>query len=166
MPHSIGRRRIGIPGTGRTSCYASRRAGQSSLKNESASDSNLLLVTRDPCWPAMRNPYLLRAGWRMHFLASFRKTPSRRSLLWARFGEPTLKAPHAIQWLSDNGPQQRLKRQGRRPERRARRRDPSRDQQGHHQGPRVVGRDGRPMMHPQFLGLMVDPKDAPSTGFV
>jgi len=25
--------------------------------------------------------------------------------LWARFGEVTLKAPHAIQWLSDNGPQ-------------------------------------------------------------
>jgi putative transposase len=23
--------------------------------------------------------------------------------LWARFGEATLKAPHAIQWLSDNG---------------------------------------------------------------
>jgi transposase InsO family protein len=26
-------------------------------------------------------------------------------MLWARFGEATLKAPHAIQWLSDNGPQ-------------------------------------------------------------
>src|SRR6266487_1544673 len=25
--------------------------------------------------------------------------------LWARFGEATLTAPHAIQWLSDNGPQ-------------------------------------------------------------
>jgi putative transposase len=25
--------------------------------------------------------------------------------LWARFGETMLKAPHAIQWLSDNGPQ-------------------------------------------------------------
>jgi transposase InsO family protein len=25
--------------------------------------------------------------------------------LWARFGEATLKAPYAIQWLSDNGPQ-------------------------------------------------------------
>jgi putative transposase len=25
--------------------------------------------------------------------------------LWARFGEATLKSPHAIQWLSDNGPQ-------------------------------------------------------------
>src|SRR5437773_12195950 len=25
--------------------------------------------------------------------------------LWARFGEATLRAPHAIQWLSDNGPQ-------------------------------------------------------------
>ena len=25
--------------------------------------------------------------------------------LWARFGEATLKAPHAIQWLRDNGPQ-------------------------------------------------------------
>ncbi len=25
--------------------------------------------------------------------------------LWARFGEATLKTPHAIQWLSDNGPQ-------------------------------------------------------------
>ena len=25
--------------------------------------------------------------------------------LWARFGETTLTAPHAIQWLSDNGPQ-------------------------------------------------------------
>ena len=25
--------------------------------------------------------------------------------LWTRFGEATLKAPHAIQWLSDNGPQ-------------------------------------------------------------
>ena len=25
--------------------------------------------------------------------------------LWARFGEATLKAPHAVQWLSDNGPQ-------------------------------------------------------------
>ena len=25
--------------------------------------------------------------------------------LWARFGEATLKAPHAIQWLSDNSPQ-------------------------------------------------------------
>ncbi len=25
--------------------------------------------------------------------------------LWARFGEVALKAPHAIQWLSDNGPQ-------------------------------------------------------------
>src|SRR2546427_10751467 len=25
--------------------------------------------------------------------------------LWARFGEAALKAPHAIQWLSDNGPQ-------------------------------------------------------------
>jgi putative transposase len=24
--------------------------------------------------------------------------------LWARFGETALKAPHAIQWLSDNGP--------------------------------------------------------------
>jgi transposase InsO family protein len=26
-------------------------------------------------------------------------------MLWARFGEAVLKAPHAIQWLSDNGPQ-------------------------------------------------------------
>ena len=25
--------------------------------------------------------------------------------LWARFGEPAVKAPHAIQWLSVNGPQ-------------------------------------------------------------
>ncbi len=25
--------------------------------------------------------------------------------LWARFGEATLTAPHAVQWLSDNGPQ-------------------------------------------------------------
>ena len=25
--------------------------------------------------------------------------------LWARFGEATLKAPHAAQWRSDNGPQ-------------------------------------------------------------
>ncbi len=25
--------------------------------------------------------------------------------LWARFGERMLKVPHAIQWLSDNGPQ-------------------------------------------------------------
>jgi putative transposase len=25
--------------------------------------------------------------------------------LWARFGEATATAPHAIQWLSDNGPQ-------------------------------------------------------------
>ena len=25
--------------------------------------------------------------------------------LWVRFGEATLKTPHAIQWLSDNGPQ-------------------------------------------------------------
>jgi putative transposase len=25
--------------------------------------------------------------------------------LWARFGEATLRAPHALQWLSDNGPQ-------------------------------------------------------------
>jgi hypothetical protein len=25
-------------------------------------------------------------------------------MLWARFGEATLKAPPAIQWLSDNGP--------------------------------------------------------------
>ena len=25
--------------------------------------------------------------------------------LWARFGEATLKAPHAVRWLSDNGPQ-------------------------------------------------------------
>jgi len=25
--------------------------------------------------------------------------------LWARFGEATLQAPHAVQWLSDNGPQ-------------------------------------------------------------
>src|SRR3981081_4274496 len=25
--------------------------------------------------------------------------------LWARFGEATLTAPHAIQWVSDNGPQ-------------------------------------------------------------
>jgi putative transposase len=25
--------------------------------------------------------------------------------LWARFGETTLKAPHAVQWLGDNGPQ-------------------------------------------------------------
>jgi len=25
--------------------------------------------------------------------------------LWARFGEAMLKAPHAVQWLSDNGPQ-------------------------------------------------------------
>jgi transposase InsO family protein len=25
--------------------------------------------------------------------------------LWARSGEATLKAPHAVQWLSDNGPQ-------------------------------------------------------------
>ena len=24
--------------------------------------------------------------------------------LWARFGEATLKAPHAVQWLSDDGP--------------------------------------------------------------
>jgi len=24
--------------------------------------------------------------------------------LWARFGEAALKAPHAIQWLSDYGP--------------------------------------------------------------
>jgi putative transposase len=23
--------------------------------------------------------------------------------LWARFGEPVVTAPHAIQWLSDNG---------------------------------------------------------------
>src|SRR5262249_51628033 len=27
--------------------------------------------------------------------------------LWARFGEATLKAPHAIQWLSHNGPNTR-----------------------------------------------------------
>src|SRR5262245_6070218 len=26
-------------------------------------------------------------------------------VLWARFGEATLKAPHAVQWLSDNAPQ-------------------------------------------------------------
>jgi len=26
-------------------------------------------------------------------------------MLWARFGEAMLKAPHAVQWLSDNGPQ-------------------------------------------------------------
>ena len=25
--------------------------------------------------------------------------------LWARFGQAKLKAPHAVQWLSDNGPQ-------------------------------------------------------------
>ena len=25
--------------------------------------------------------------------------------LWARFGETAVTAPHAIQWLSDNGPQ-------------------------------------------------------------
>jgi transposase InsO family protein len=25
--------------------------------------------------------------------------------LWARFGETVVTAPHAIQWLSDNGPQ-------------------------------------------------------------
>jgi transposase InsO family protein len=24
--------------------------------------------------------------------------------LWARFGDAALKAPHAVQWLSDNGP--------------------------------------------------------------
>ncbi len=28
----------------------------------------------------------------------------RFTALWARFGEAALKAPHAIQWLSDNGP--------------------------------------------------------------
>jgi len=32
------------------------------------------------------------------------RTPMDRTL-WARFGEAVLKAPHAIQWLSDNGPQ-------------------------------------------------------------
>ena len=26
-------------------------------------------------------------------------------MLWARFGEAMLKAPHAVQWFSDNGPQ-------------------------------------------------------------
>src|SRR5712664_2201825 len=46
------------------------------------------------------------------------------------------------------------------------RRDASRGQDGHHEGPRVAGRDGRPMMHAQFLGLMVDPGDTPSAGFV
>jgi putative transposase len=29
------------------------------------------------------------------------------SARWARFGETTLKAPHAVQWLSDNGPSTR-----------------------------------------------------------
>ena len=46
------------------------------------------------------------------------------------------------------------------------RRDPSRRQQGHHHGPRVFGQDGRPMMHPQFLGLVVNPEHVPSAGFV
>jgi len=45
------------------------------------------------------------------FVASPRPLPGTdiRTLmdrtLWARFGEATLKAPHAVQWLSDNGPQ-------------------------------------------------------------
>jgi transposase InsO family protein len=38
------------------------------------------------------------------FVASDIRTLMDR-MLWARFGEATLKAPHAIQWLSDNGPQ-------------------------------------------------------------
>ena len=46
------------------------------------------------------------------------------------------------------------------------RREPSGGQQSHHQGSCFVGRDGRPMVHPQFLGLMVNPEDAPSAGFV
>jgi hypothetical protein len=38
------------------------------------------------------------------------RSPARTSArswtraLWARFGEAALTAPHAVQWLSDNGP--------------------------------------------------------------
>jgi transposase InsO family protein len=31
--------------------------------------------------------------------------PLMDKALWARFGETVVTAPHAIQWLSDNGPQ-------------------------------------------------------------
>jgi hypothetical protein len=45
-------------------------------------------------------------------------------------------------------------------------RHPPGGQQGCHNRPGFVGCDGRPMMHAQFLGLMVDPEDTPSAGFV
>jgi len=41
-------------------------------------------------------------------LATFKGADIRTLMdrcLWARFGEPSLKTPHPIQWLSDNGPQ-------------------------------------------------------------
>jgi len=46
-----------------------------------------------------------RPSWRPRPLlgADIRTLMDR--MLWARFWEATLKAPPAIQWLSDNGPQ-------------------------------------------------------------
>jgi len=35
-------------------------------------------------------------------------------------------------------------------------------QQGHHDGPCRFGRDGGPMVHAEFLGLMMDVEHAPS----
>lgn len=62
--------------------------------------------------------------------------------------------------------QARLKRRQEQPRvRRARRglnwRDPARGQQGHHGRQGVFGRDGGPMVRPELLGLVVDPRDAP-----
>ena len=37
-------------------------------------------------------------------LGTFRTAHFDFLALWARFGEATLTAPHAVQWLSDNGP--------------------------------------------------------------
>ena len=47
--------------------------------------------------------------------------------------------------------------------RRLQRRDPPRGQHGNHHGPRLVGRDGGPMVHPELLGFVVHPEHAPST---
>jgi putative transposase len=43
--------------------------------------------------------------WRRHPLTGADIRTLMDRTLWARFGQATLKAPHAVQWLSDNGPQ-------------------------------------------------------------
>ncbi len=47
--------------------------------------------------------------------------------------------------------------------RRLHRRDPPRGQQGNDHRPCLFGGDGGPMVHPEFLGLVVDPEDVPAT---